>query len=289
MIDAPFALAFTAGMVATVNPCGFAMLPAYLSFFVGVEHGGGENDARGNVSRALVVGGAVAAGFAATFAVIGFVVSHLSTEAYRVAPWLSLVIGAALVLFGIALLGGAHPLVRLPRLDKGGRTTSLGSMFVFGVSYAIASLGCTLPLFLSYASTLFGRSLFSGAAYFVAYALGFAIVLIALTVSLALATQGVVRNLRRVLPYVDRIAGGLLVLTGLYVVWYGLYEIRTLDTPRQDDVVDRVTGWSSDISNWVSRTGGVRIGLILALVVAAAGVYAATRSGRARRRAASTR
>ena len=37
MIDAPFALALTAGMVATVNPCGFAMLPAYLAYFVGAE------------------------------------------------------------------------------------------------------------------------------------------------------------------------------------------------------------------------------------------------------------
>ncbi|MFN7150094.1 MAG: cytochrome C biosynthesis protein, partial [Microthrixaceae bacterium] len=24
-------------MVATVNPCGFAMLPAYLSYFLGLE------------------------------------------------------------------------------------------------------------------------------------------------------------------------------------------------------------------------------------------------------------
>ena len=43
MIDAPLALAFTAGMVATVNPCGFAMLPAYLSFFLGLE--GDDDDA----------------------------------------------------------------------------------------------------------------------------------------------------------------------------------------------------------------------------------------------------
>jgi cytochrome c biogenesis protein CcdA len=284
MIDAPFALAFTAGMVATVNPCGFAMLPAYLSFFVGVDQGGGSADARVNVSRALVVGASVAAGFGATFAVIGFVVSHLSTEAYRIAPWISVVIGAFLVLFGLALLGGAQIVVRLPHLDKGGRTGSFGSMFLFGMSYAIASLGCTLPLLLSYLSTLFGRSLLSGAAYFLAYVVGFAVVLTSLTVSLALARQGVVRGLRRVLPYVDRIAGGLLVIAGLYVVWYGVYEIRTLDSSGSDGVVDHVTSWSSSVSNWVSRTGGVRIGLLLALVVGAAAVFAATRPARSRAR-----
>jgi cytochrome c biogenesis protein CcdA len=231
----------------------------------------------------------VAAGFAATFAVIGLVVSHLSTEAYRVAPWISVVIGAALVAYGIALLRGAHPVLRVPRLDKGGRTQTFGSMFLFGVSYAIASLGCTLPLLLSYLSTVFGHNLLSGAVYFVAYAAGFAVVMTALTVSLAAARQGVVHNLRRMLPYVDRIAGGLLVVAGAYVGWYGLYEIRSQDRARNDGIVDRVTGWSASIQTWVSRTGGTRIGLVLALVVGAAGVYAAARPARRRRRVTSVR
>ena len=37
MIDAPFALAFAAGTVAAFNPCGFALLPAYLGWFLGAE------------------------------------------------------------------------------------------------------------------------------------------------------------------------------------------------------------------------------------------------------------
>jgi cytochrome c biogenesis protein CcdA len=286
VIDTPFALAFAAGMVATVNPCGFAMLPAYLSFFLGIEAAAGI-DARGSVSRALVVGVTVAVGFASTFAVLGLVISHLSTSAYRVAPWISLVIGAALVLFGIALLRGAQIFLRVPHLDRGGRSTSLGSMFVFGVSYGIASLGCTLPLFLSYASTLFGRNLLSGAAYFLAYAVGFAVVITALSVSITLARQSLVHNLRRVLPYVDRIAGCLLIVSGTYVAWYGYYEIRnsSSSSSESDGVVDRVTGWSADVTNWVQRTGATRIGLLLALVIAAGGVFVATRkSGAARAR-----
>ena len=62
MIDGAFAYAFTAGMVATVNPCGFAMLPAYLSYFLGIEgHGlrGRPTGAR-RLAR-LVVSAAVAA------------------------------------------------------------------------------------------------------------------------------------------------------------------------------------------------------------------------------------
>ena len=54
-MDAPLALAFTAGMVATVNPCGFAMLPAYLSYFLGLEAtpGGDGEPPTAGVARAL--------------------------------------------------------------------------------------------------------------------------------------------------------------------------------------------------------------------------------------------
>ena len=64
VIDAPLALAFTAGMVATVNPCGFAMLPAYLSYFLGIE-GTDDGPAEAGVLRALVVGAVVSLGFVA--------------------------------------------------------------------------------------------------------------------------------------------------------------------------------------------------------------------------------
>src|SRR3954453_21820315 len=99
-------------MVATVNPCGFAMLPAYLSFFLGVE------DERASITRAFVVGTTVTVGFAATFALVGLVVSRLTTSVYDVAPWVSVVIGAALLVFGVALLAGLDLTVRVPRLER---------------------------------------------------------------------------------------------------------------------------------------------------------------------------
>ena len=40
----PFGFAFGAGMVATVNPCGFVMLPAYLGMYVGDGQGDGSPD-----------------------------------------------------------------------------------------------------------------------------------------------------------------------------------------------------------------------------------------------------
>ena len=270
MIDAPLALAFTTGMVATVNPCGFAMLPAYLSFFIGVE-GRDEDDSRASLWRALLVGVAVTIGFVATFAVVGLLVSRVTRRVYDVAPWISLVIAAALIVLGIALLAGYELNVRLPRLDRGGRTRGLASMALFGVSYAVASLGCELPLFLAAITGVFGRGLASGAAYFVAFTLGFGVVLVSLTVTLAMARQSLVLSLRKVLPYVSRIAGGLLVITGSYVGWYGWNEIRS---NADDATVSRVTDWSAQAADVISHNWTV-LGITLAAVVAGAVVYVA--------------
>jgi cytochrome c biogenesis protein CcdA len=272
MIDVDLALAVTTGMVFTVNPCGFAMLPAYLSFFVGVEQGADvAADARASLARALAVAIAVTVGFATSYALLGLVVSRLTDGVYDVAPWVSVLIGLALVCFGVALLAGYSPNLRTPHLDKGGRTRGFGSMVLFGVSYAVASLGCTLGLFLGVMSTNFGRGFASGVAYFSAFAAGFFLVVASLTVAIALAEHSLVRTVRRVLPFVNRIAGGLLVLTGAYVAWYGVVSIRTPTS--SDGVVDRVTLWSSDASDWVQRTGGTTIALVLSTVITAAAAF----------------
>src|SRR3546814_16901401 len=78
MIDAPLAIAFASGMLATVNPCGFAMLPAYLGFFLGQE--GGDRDVRASVSRSLGVGLSVSAGFLLVFSFVGLAIYHLSAR-----------------------------------------------------------------------------------------------------------------------------------------------------------------------------------------------------------------
>jgi cytochrome c-type biogenesis protein len=278
VIDGAFAVAFTAGMLATVNPCGFAMLPAYLGFFLGVE---GSDDAQAGLSRALAVGLAVSVGFAATFAAIGLVVSHLTSSVYEWAPFVSVVIGVVLALLGVYLLTGRELKVALPRLDAGGRTTGVTSMVGYGVSYAVVSLGCTLPLFLVQVAGTFRReSWLSGLAVFGAYGLGFTVMLIALTVAVALARRSLVAGLRRLLPFVQRISGGLLLLAGAYVAWYGWYEKNRIG--EEDPFVDRVTGWSADVSAWVQERGGTTVGLALAVVVGGAAMYVASRTRRAR-------
>ncbi len=275
MIDAPLALAFSAGMVATVNPCGFAMLPAYLSFFLGLEGGAGDEDRRAGVARALAVGAAVTLGFVAVFTVIGALISHLSLAVEDWFPWMTIVVGVAVLLLGIALLAGFELRLALPHLERGGRERTLPSMFVFGVSYAVASLSCTLPVFLSVVAGTFSRTnATSGVAMYVLFALGMGLVLTVLTVALALARVSIVHRLRSILPLISRVSGGLLVLAGAYFAWYGVYELRIRDDPEAfSGPVDVVTGWRDDISVWIQDVGPTRLGLVLGILVCAALLY----------------
>lgn len=286
MIDAPLGLAFTAGMFAVLNPCGFAMLPAYLSFFLGNDDTA--TDSSSAIRRALSVSLAVCAGFAALFAVIGYFVRAVTAQVLEYSPWVSVAIGAVLMGMGVALAAGRDPTFRIPRLDRGGRSGSARSMTLYGVSYGVVSLGCTLPTFLVYvAGTLTRENLASGAAVYAAYVLGFTSLLTALTLALALAKTSLLHGLRRVLPFVQRLSGVLLVLAGAYVCYYGWYELYRFGEP--DPIIERVTGFSFDLQGTLVDLGGRGFGLTLLVVVLAASAWALLRTRQGRTGASSTR
>ena len=272
MIDAPLAFAFAAGMVAAFNPCGFAMLPTYLAYFVGSEGGGSGGDAVAHVGRAVAVGAVVSAGFVLVFAAAGVLVTGFSLSVQEYAPWLTVPIGVALVLLGLATVRGVAPKVSLPRLEKGTRGRGLVPMFLFGISYASVSLSCTLPVFLAGVSGVFARSdLASGVAVLGAYALGMGLVVVTLGVAVGVARRSAVRRLRNVVPHVGRASGALLVVTGAYVAYYGYHATRlTAGAGVGAGPVGFVTGLSGAVSDWVQRTGAARIGAALAAVLGAA-------------------
>jgi len=275
VIEVPFTYAFTLGLVAAVNPCGFPMLPAYLSFFVGADDpdradhpgGAGGADTPARVLRALGAGACVSLGFFVVFLGLGLPIDAGLDVILDWVPWLTMVIGAGLAGLGVAMLLG-HPLrPGLPRLDRGGRTRGAGSMVLFGISYAVASLGCTLPLFLAVvAGTTSRENLASGVAAFGAYAAGMSVVLLSLSLALAFAREGMVRWLRSTLRHVDRIAAVLLVAVGTYLVYYGVVAVR--DDAVADSPVTFVDDLSNDLTVWIQdRATG--LGLVLATTVAA--------------------
>jgi cytochrome c-type biogenesis protein len=272
VIDVPLAYAFTAGLVAAVNPCGFPMLPAYLSWFISTD--GDDTDTPARVRRALSSGLAVSLGFFLVFIALGVPIEAGVSSIYRWMPWLTIVIGVVLVLLGAAMLAGFRLKVVLPRLDRGGKDRRFASMVLFGCSYAIASLSCTLPIFLT---VVVGPpdNLASGLVAFATYSLGMSVVLLMLSLALALARDSMVRWLRSALQYVDQVSGGLLVLVGAYLVYYGVYATGS-SSAASTSPVRFMQDWSNDATTWL-QDGGTSRGLAFAAFVGVAGLWALRR------------
>ncbi|WP_043626316.1 cytochrome c biogenesis CcdA family protein [Nonomuraea candida] len=283
--ELPLALALTAGLVAAFNPCGFALLPAYLTMLVADDRpDGGGVLTRGPVRRAVLLGTAMTAGFVTVFGLFGLVVTPLAASAGRYLPWVTIVIGVALCGLGVWLLAGRELLVRVPTPATGRPVASFGSLYGYGLSYAVASLSCTIGPFLAVTSaSLAAGGLVGGLLVFVAYGAGMGLVVVVLSLAVALARSAVAARARALSRHVSRISGALLVPAGLYVAYYGWYELRVFTgAPPGDLVVDAVTAVQGAVVRWLEAVGPGRIVLALALLVAAALAVRLLRRGGAR-------
>ena len=270
MLDAPYALALAAGLLAAVNPCGFALLPAYLSFLVLDESDGGGRFRA--VGRALLLTAAMTVGFVAVFGLFGLLAAPAADVIARHLPWVSVAIGLVLVALGGVLLAGRQLPTVGPRLGAGPAVTRrFGSMALFGASYAVASLGCTVGPFLAVVVAGFRTgSVLAGVGLFVAYAVGMALVVGAVALAVALAKMSLVRSLRRAAPLISRAAGVLLIAAGGYVAWYGWYEIRIFrGGSGSDPIVDSAAAIQAAVAGWLDRVGPHTVAITFSVLLAA--------------------
>lgn len=194
----PLGFAFGAGMVAAVNPCGFAMLPAYLSLYLGArEEEFSKRSAGARALRALLVSLAVSSGFVLLFGVAGVVVAAGGHALLGAMPWVGVSIGVVLSVVGLWMLAGrslyASFFQRIAGRVGSPKLATPKGFFLFGLGYGAASLSCTLPVFL----LVVGSGVAAGGflptmARFIGYALGRASVIVTLTLGLAFFKGGLI-------------------------------------------------------------------------------------------------
>ncbi|WP_160050420.1 MULTISPECIES: cytochrome c biogenesis CcdA family protein [unclassified Nocardiopsis] len=287
MSQLPYAIALVAGMLAVLNPCGFALLPGYLALLVASEEdrpGDGGHGRWRSLGRALGTTAAMTAGFVAVFAGFGLLVTPLALSVERYLPWVTVVLGVALVALGAWLLSGREIVLLLPKPTPGRPVRSLRWAAVYGTTYAVASLSCTIGPFLALTtSALRSTSVLGVLGMFGAYAAGMGLVVGVVTVATALARDSVAARLRRALPYVTRAGGALLVLAGGYVAYYGWYELRVFSGgATADPVIDAATRLQAELLRLLEEVGPGWVALALAVLVTGGAAAALRRAWRAR-------
>ncbi|MEV5464513.1 cytochrome c biogenesis protein CcdA [Streptomyces griseoincarnatus] len=267
MADLPLALALGAGMLAAVNPCGFALLPAYLSLLVL-----GDDSPRRTVAvgRALAATAAMTAGFAAFFGVFGLVIQPVAGQVQEHLPWFTIAFGLLITTAGAWLLAGRQLPTLAPKLRRAPAVTrSVPSMALFGMAYATASLGCTIAPFLAIVVSAFrSGSTTEGIALFAAYAAGMGLIVGAASLTVALTRTTAVTRLRRLGAIAPRLGGGLLLLVGAYVAYYGWYEIRALRNPTTTDpVIDTAATVQRAVADTLDTAGPAVIAVLFVLLL----------------------
>jgi len=268
------ALALVAGAVAAFNPCGFALLPAYLTVLVAgtPDEIEARTARRSALLRAVRFSTGMTVGFVAVFGLFGIVVTPLALSIEKYLPVVTVLVGLGLVALGAWLLLG-HSMAVPGLAGRGsGPTTRWVSQVGYGITFALASLSCTIAPFLAVTSTALGAaSPLSALAAFVAYAVGMGTVVLILALAVATSSASFARRMRRAGPTITRLSGLLLILAGAYVTWYGWFEIRVLNGQATNDpVVSAAIEVQAHLTRWVASLGPVPIlgmGVLLAVAL----------------------
>ena len=225
--------AFVLGAATVFNPCGFGLIPAYLGLYLG-DVGGSTVRTAARVGRSFRVSIAVAISFTVVFGATGAVFSFAASPIIRALPWLGLAVGTVLVGVGAVTLAGRSIVVPASEraADAAGRKATgsgVRAYTAFGLAYALASLGCSFPLFFALVGTAMATGTIATAiGAFIVFGIGMATVLGVLTVLAGTLGIEVVRRGRRLTRVMNDAGAALVLLSGGYVVYYWLSAGRLL-------------------------------------------------------------
>ncbi|MCW5886888.1 MAG: cytochrome c biogenesis protein CcdA [Anaerolineales bacterium] len=214
--------AFSAGVLATVNPCGWAMLPSFVSYYLGSKDKGYKQEPfSSRAMEGIVLGLLLTTGFLTVFGMFGIVISAGLRAVVQWMPVAGLLVGVGLVILGIWLYGGKSIPFLSPSLKVDLQSRNPKSIFLFGVAYALASLSCTLPIFLAVIGVgLTAAGPVAIGIMLASYGAGMATVLMGVSLGAVMFKGAVSRWFAKLLPYVHKFGAAMLVLAGSYLIWY---------------------------------------------------------------------
>lgn len=273
MTGALLTLAFTGGLLAPVNPCGFALLPTYLAHAATESHAG----LAARLARVMGTGAALAAGFAVTLSAAGLAISAGAHQLLRAAPQIGFGVGLLLALLGLLALFGVGPrlAIRLPSITVSRAARGPLHWALFGVGYAAASLACTFGVLLAVIAQAQASTGLAGQLWvFTAYAAGSVTLLLTLSAAAALAGAALGRTVRALGRWQARITAALLLVTGTYVAVYWWPAVT--DSAPVGRGLPALDHWSARTATWLqTHTGTVAIAAVVATLAAATAAAAA--------------
>lgn len=214
---------FLQGVMAFFAPCAVALLPGYIVAFVTRQRDLEDTQSTGRViRRALYLALLSVAGILLVYAVAGVLILIASQLLKTWMKWIATGMGVGVIIMGMAMLAGRSFSFTF-QLQHPKPETERREAILFGAAYGIGALGCLFPLFLVVVTQALGApSVWLGASYLLAYVVGLGGTMVAVILLTAISKDRVMRLIRSILPYMERVTGGFLILAGIYIIYYQL-------------------------------------------------------------------
>lgn len=222
MLEVTIGGAFLAGLISFVSPCVLPIVPPYLCYLAGVslEELTGESRSAASMRNVFFAALAFVLGFTTVFVMLGATASVIGQTITRHLDILSYVAGAIIIVMGLHFLGVFRIglLYREARVHVARKPAGMIGSYLIGLAFAFGWTPCVGPmlgtiLFIAGAEDTAGQ----GAFLLAVYSLGLGVPFL-----LAAAFAGPflewAKNFRRHLSTVEKVMGGMLVLTGILVI-----------------------------------------------------------------------
>lgn len=217
-------LAFSAGIISFLNPCGYAMLPAYIScYFAREENSNGIK----RIMESLRLGLIVSTGFLSVFVSVGILFSYVSSQLKAYIPVVGTMVGIILVILGFSMFFSLWDKLNFTWFSnlgdrlKNTKSKNWIGYYLYGVGYALASLGCTLPIFIMIVtSALTLGSFYESILVFILYAVGMSLFMLIFSILVATSKTLILNYLRIITKYIKKISAVIIIFAGAYIIYY---------------------------------------------------------------------
>ncbi|MFW6269294.1 MAG: cytochrome c biogenesis CcdA family protein [Bacillota bacterium] len=216
-------LSLTAGMLAAFNPCGVILLPTYIAYLFTNKY---ETSSFIKLFfLGLKTGGTMTLGFLTIFLLAGIAISLVGNLIFNIIPQLAIITGLIFIILGLLLLINSDNFnfssSYISTLGDKIKQKNYLNFYIYGIGYAVVSLGCTLPVFMIAVFTSFTTgNIYQGIINFSLYALGMGIVVTAITIFSLITQDAVNKWLKKIIPYINTTAAIFILITGLYLIYY---------------------------------------------------------------------
>jgi cytochrome c-type biogenesis protein len=232
-LNVSFGAAVVAGVLSFLSPCVLPLVPPYLVYMSGVslEDLTADQARVQNRNRVLLSSLLFVLGFSTVFVLLGATASALGNVLRSNLPLLSQIAGVAIIVMGLHFMGVFRFgfLMREARFQTSQSSTTFVGAYIMGLAFAFGWTPCIGPVLAAILSVAGStESVSRGMALLAFYSLGLGIPFLIAGYSVN-QFLGFSRRFKQHLHTLEKVMGGLLVLTGIMFL----------------------TGWMQTVSYWL--------------------------------------